>query len=366
MPSSATQPPLTDANRLGLDYAAEAQKFTYTGPIIDAHMHLFDVHGARVFFEAADAFGVDHVITQTPFEHVQPIRDEFGDRVHFVAIPQYFTDDPETAFTTDWLKRLEWFYEDGSRMFKIWAGPRGLDRSPHLAVDSPIRLEAMEFAKKLGYNAFMTHVGDPDTWYTTMYADSHKYGTKQKHMDALWKLLEKYPDTPWLGAHMGGYPEDLDLVSKFLDRFPNYVLDTSACKWMVRELSKHINEFADLVRAYPGRILWGTDIVAHKLNALPPEEARAMPKQADRPPIEIKDDAGFGFDLYASRFWAMRSLVETNYAGPSPIVDPDLHMVDQSVDPKATADLNGANFDEATLKMLYHDNAAAFIEKVWG
>ena len=34
------------------------------------------------------------------------------------------------------------------------------------------------------------------------------------------------------------------------------------------------------------------------------------------------------FELYASRYWAMRMLFETDYRGPSPIADPDLALVE--------------------------------------
>ncbi len=361
-----TQATLTDCNRLGLDYRAEAEALPYAGPIIDAHIHLSDIDAAEVFFDAADAFGVGRVISQTSLEQVDALQEAYGSRILFVAIPQYFTDDPERSFTTDWYERLETFYQKGSRMFKIWAGPRGIDRSDHLRLDAPARLEAIRIAKEIGYTAIMTHVGDPDTWYQTIYADSAKYGTKQSHMDTLAGMIEAHGDRPWLGAHMGGMPEDLEQLQSFLDRFPTYVIDTSATKWMVRELSQRADEFADFVKRNPGRVLWGTDIVAHKLNALAPEEVKSLPAEPNRPPIEPDEEAGYGFELYSSRFWAMRKLMETRHEGPSPIVDPDLSKVDPSVDPKSSPTLRGAALDEQTLRLLYHDNAAAFIERVYG
>ena len=48
------------------------------------------------------------------------------------------------------------------------------------------------------------------------------------------------------------------------------------------------------------------------------------------------------FDLFASRYWALRTLLETSYDGPSPIVDPDLPLVDPSLPATATAHLRGA------------------------
>ena len=331
--------PLNDANRLGLDYRAEAEQFGYDGPIIDIHTHIGTVEAAKLYFEIADLFGVTKAVSMTKLENCRAIKDALGprsDRIEFIAVPNYEARDEPGTFTTDWLKRMEQFREQGSRIIKFWAAPRGRDLHPtafHL--DSKLRRESIRHAYDLGYHIFMTHVGDPDTWFATTYADAKKYGTKIEHLNQLEALLDEYPDVQWIGAHMSGYPEDLDYVQGILDRHPNYVIDTSATKWQVRELSKHPDRFRELCERNPGRILFGTDIVANNTN--------------------------LDFDLYASRFWALRTLIETDYDGPSPIVDPDLHMVDPSVDEKSTATLRGAEMNGPTLKTLYHDAAAAVL-----
>ncbi len=331
--STATQP-LNDANRLGLDYRAEADAFTHPGPLLDVHTHLTTLESARLFFEAADLYGVTHVWTMSPLEIVDDLTAEFGGRLHFIAVPNYAKrEDPET-FTTDWLRRIEAFAEKGSKICKFWVAPRRLDFGAEaLSLDSPICQEAQRLAHSLGM-MFMTHVADPDTWFATKYVDAAKYGSKPDQYPPLERLLDQYPDTPCIGAHMGGYPEDLDFLQGLLDRHPNYCVDTSATKWMVRELSRHPARFADFVKRNPGRVLFGSDIVTNDDN--------------------LKDP---GFDQYASRYWALRTLMETAYRGPSPIVDPDLHLVDPSVDEKSTADLHGADLEPTALHAVYHSAA---------
>jgi Amidohydrolase len=335
-PATLNQKPVNDANRLGLDYRAEAARFAYTGPIIDIHTHVGTAEAARLYFEVADLFGVTKTVSMTKLENIDAITEAFGppgERIEFIAVPNYEAAHEPGTFTTDWLYRMEKFREKGCRIIKFWAAPRGRDlHHDAFHLDSPTRRESIRLAYDLGYRVFMTHVGDPDTWFAAKYTDPGKYGTKREQFKPLEDLLDEYHDVTWIGAHIGGSPEDLDFVQGMLDRHPNYVLDTSAAKWQVRELSKHPERFRALCERNPGRVLFGTDIVANNKN--------------------------LDFDLYASRYWALRTLIETNYVGQSPIVDPDLNMVDPSLDEKSTAQLRGAGIGGEALKAVYHDAAA--------
>ena len=346
--------PLTDANRLGLDYTAEAGCFAYDGPIIDIHTHISSPRAAELFLDVADAYGIERCWTMTGLRTVEPIIDslpaERQGRIQFICVPDFTQRDEPDTFTTKWLDDIESFYKLGSRIIKYWAGPRGLDFAPGpdspMRLDSPIRKQGMQFAYDLGYRVFMTHVADPDTWFQTAYADASFYGSKLDQYKPLEALLDQYHDVTWIGAHMGGNPEDLDWLHDFLQRHPNYVVDCSATKWQIRELSKHPRRFAQFIEANPGRVLFGSDIVAWPTNTDPDPE---------------HPDADHGFNLYASRYWALRTLLETDYQGPSPIVDPDLHKVDPSVDPKSTAPLHGAALPTTLLKDIYHDAAVAVL-----
>ena len=336
--TTAGSRPVSDANRLGLDFRVEAEALPFAGPIHDVHTHITSPDAADAFFAAADRYGIDRVWTMTPLRTVDAISERAGDRLRFIAVPDFLRreEDPE-AFRSSWFRDLEGFAERGCRIAKLWAAPRGLDFDDALLIDSPVRIEGVKIAKDLGM-MFMTHVGDPDTWFATKYADEGTYYTKRQHFERLERLIDMaIGDTPVIGAHMGGTPEDLDLLQSMLDRYPNYYVDTSATKWQVRELSKHPGAFADFCRRNAGRVLFGTDIVANDDNR-----------------HDAWNDGSGGFDLYASRFWALRTLIQGEYDGPSPIVDPDLRLVDPSVDEKATATLRGAGLEGQPLDEVYH------------
>ncbi|MEE9212273.1 MAG: hypothetical protein V3U29_06430, partial [Phycisphaeraceae bacterium] len=142
--------PISPANTLGLDYREEAARLPWRGRIDDVHAHIVDLPAARLFFEVADLFGVERVWSMTQLEQVDAIRAEFGDRIEFIAIPNYMAKDEPETFTTDWLRRIEAFAEKGSRLCKFWAAPRGRDFHPDaLLLDSPVRRDAMKLARSL-------------------------------------------------------------------------------------------------------------------------------------------------------------------------------------------------------------------------
>ncbi len=346
---STTTATANPANMLGLDYRALAQGFSYRKPILDAHTHVGTPRAAKLYCEVADLYGITQTWTMTGLDSARRLFPDYGHRIHFICVPDYLKRDTAGTFTTQWLRDIEHFRNDlGSRIIKFWAAPRGRDfaeMSPDPAdadamrLDSPIRKQGMKLAYDLGYRTFMTHVGDPDTWFQTAYADAARYGTKADQFKPLEAALEQYRDVTWIGAHMGGWPEDLDWLQAFMDRHPNYVVDTSACKWQVRELSKHPQRFRAFCEANPGRVLFGSDIVADE-----------------------RMNNSIGFDLFASRYWALRTLLETAYDGPSPIVDPDLHKIDPSVPADSTAQLRGAKLSNDTLVQMYGQAAQRVFE----
>lgn len=373
-----------EANRLGFDYRREAGHLPWRGPIYDVHVHLSTLEAARCFFEVADTFGVEKVWSMTPFDQVDELSRAFGDRLRFIAVPDYTRRDEPNTFTSDWLRRIEQFAAKGVKVCKFWAAPRGRDFGGEaLTLDSPQRFEQMRLARSLGM-MFMVHVADPDTWFATHYRDAARYGTKDEHYTALRRALDAFGDVPWLAAHMAGTPEDLERLQGLLDDYPQLHVDTSATKWMVRELSRHADSgaLAQFIRRNPGRVLFGSDIVASDANV----RAGKMTDDGDEREGDGPgdgdggggggggggDDGGggdgggggpWGFDLYASRYWALRTLLETAYHGPSPIVDPDLALLDPSLPTQAAPTLRGAKLDEASLAMVYHQAAAKLLER---
>ncbi len=346
---------VTAANRFGMDYALEAKRLgAPVCPIIDAHAHINGVEAAQVYRRVCDLFGIERVYSQTQLAQAEAVKGVLGDRISFVAIPEYMHTDKLWAFTEGFIENLEVWHGHGARMVKFWGAPRlrdfvealEIDPAEILGFDSKWRLRVAERAADLGM-MLMVHVADPDTWFSTMYKDASRYGTKLSQYESLERLLV-HTGRPCLAAHMGGWPEDLEFLDGLLDRHPKLILDTSATKWMVRELSKHPREtLLSFFRKHEGRILFGSDIVTSD------EHLAATDPEAPSFGNQLANSHDEAFDLYASRYWALRTMYETAYRGESNIADPDLQMVDSKRSKMDAPALTGFDLDDSDRKVLY-------------
>ena len=343
------------SNRFGVDYRAEAASFPAPPvPIIDVHSHIHGTGAATLLREAMDLYGIDRIHSMTRLEDIPSIRAVLGDRVRFIAVPDFTNPDRLAAHGSQFLERIREFRREGASICKFWAAPRGIDfgieagDAKLLALDAPHRRRAMDEAAGLGM-AFMAHVADPDTWFATKYADRTRYGTKRDHYEPLERLLDEYR-VPWIVAHMGGSPEDLGFLDTLLQAHPNLHIDASATKWIVREISRH---HADRVRAFmerwTGRILFGSDIVTNEEHLSGGEKKTEMAAKAS--------DQESAFDLYASRYWALRALWETDWDLESPISDPDLAMVDPARHVHDAPRLSGKRLGTEVLREFYRGAA---------
>ncbi len=310
-------------NRLNLDYRKPFPKPKVKGLVIDFHTHLVAARHAKVWFEAAAHFGFDAYVTMCPLEEVLGLQRDWPGRFHFITIPAW-----QNPSIDDWLRRLEMFYNLGSRIIKFHMAP-GTIAARKIRLDSPLLRPVIREAADRGM-ILMSHVGDPDTWYSGKYADASKFGTRDDHY-AMWEsVLSEYKHHPWLGAHLGGNPENLERLQSLLDRYPNLYLDNSATRWMVREVSARRDAARAFVIRNADRIIFGTDQVSG-------------------------DDRGF--DFLASRIWAHRMLWETDHVGPTPIFDPDLPEEKQPT-------LRGLALPDEVIQKLYHDNGTKLLARV--
>lgn len=351
-------------NRLGLDYRAEAERLgPPPAPIIDVHTHIHGLEAAKVYAEARRLYGVTMTYSMSTLRDAPGLLDLFGDSIRFIVTPEFGAQDRRHAHTIGFLEAIDKFHALGARILKFWAAPRSRDYGREagdptlLSLDNEWRQRAMELGASLGM-MFMVHIGDPDTWFQTKYTDDRIYGTKAQQYEPFERAMERYRHIPWLAAHFGGWPEDLEFLDGLLSRHSNLYLDTSATKWMVRELSRYSRgDFIAFMERWRGRILFGSDIVTmdgHLTTNVDPTALKA--DQAGSP-----EEA---FELYASRHWALRTLFETEYDGESPIADGDLALVaPERFDAMSAPRLRGKAVPADLLRVMYHEAAMNLHEK---
>jgi hypothetical protein len=331
----AAGPP--EHNFTGIDYQDRGH-FKYRGTLIDIHAHVMQTRPAdakegsaigsgaslaqaQLMLQVAEEFGVAKIFSMCPAEDIPALRERFGGRIGFNGSINKKLDEPDDVA----YRLLDRFLELGVEILKFWSAPRG--REQGLFVDAPWRIESVRRARAAGVRIVMVHVADPDAWFRTTYADLARYGTKADQYIPLERMLGMFPDVTWIAAHMGGDPEHPDHLEMLLERYPHLVLDTSATKWQVREVSAHAEQVRSLVCRHPDRFLFGSDLVTR--HGLPREH-------------------------YVSRYWCQRTLWESAWRGQSPIADPDYKP---AAGEPAAPPLCGLNLPMDVLERIYQGNA---------
>jgi hypothetical protein len=320
-----TPPKSVDYNRTGLDFRRPVPRPKVRGKVIDFHTHLFAHRHLKDWQETNRHYGIDLFITMTPLEEALGVQRALPGRVQFIAIPKWGDSGP--YWVDEWLRRLESFYNLGSRIIKFHMAP-GTMAMRNYTLESPGIQKIIQEAIARDM-ILMSHVGDPDTWYAGKYTDHAQFGDRETHYRIWEDQLKQYRDRAWVGAHLGGNPENPARLQHLLDAYPNLYLDLSATRWMVREISQRRDAMREFVIRNADRLLWGSD--------------------------QVSGDAR-GFDFLASRLWCHRKLWETAYVGPSPIVDPD-------VPDDAQPTIRGLALPDDVLQKIYRDNTVHLLSR---
>ena len=101
-------------------------------------------------------------------------------------------------------------------------------------------------------------IANPD-W--SFYGD--RFPRKEALLEARNRIFARHPGTSFIALHVANHPEDLDDVSRVLDRYPNVVVETGARH---AELGRQPRRAREFFLKYQDRILFGTD--AHPEDAM--------------------------------------------------------------------------------------------------
>jgi len=299
----------------------------YKGPIFDAHTHIGESKAIDEMVQIEKEFGITSQIGIVHSkEGFQAARNKYPDWFVFAKylslsdIAQYNVEP-----VIDDISRTK---DEGYTLAKTWFGPRWKDYvegTPNeFRIDHP-KLEPIFQALEDNQLPLLIHVADPDTYFTLHYQDITKYGTKDENLLQLENVMQRHPKIKFQIPHFGAQPEihRLPNLSRWLDNFPNIVIDTASSRWMARELSKNSEKARKFLIKYANRILFGTDLSTNR------------------------GDNSY----YAGRYNAQRLLWETA------VRDVPLPFEDADTKDSGGTFVNGLDLPLKTLRKLYWDNA---------
>ncbi|MBN2359820.1 MAG: amidohydrolase family protein [Deltaproteobacteria bacterium] len=237
----------------------------------------------------------------------------------------------------------------GIKFFKAM-GLGARDREGKLiAVDDPRYDPIMERAAKINAIVAM-HIGDPKAFFEPPTPQNERYDELKQAPDwsfyggdyppllellaARNRLIARHPKTTFLLIHVGNYPEDLDHVSRTLERFPNVYTDTAA---RVPEIGrKPPAEVRRFFLRWQDRIMFGTDL------AIGPDHVQ-LGSVSEKPPTF--DDA---VEFYR-RHYRYFETDDKDFDHPTPI--------------QGRWKISGIKLPPEVLRKFYYDNAEKLIFK---
>ena len=298
----------------------------YTGPIFDAHTHIGTIDNISEMIAIEDDFGVSAQIGIVHDEEgFQAAKERYPHR--FVFAKYLSLRDIARYNVGPVLDEISHLREQGYSLAKSWFGPRWRDYHREVRKDFRIdhpRLDPIFQALEDNGIPLIIHVGDPDTYYASQYRDSERYGIKDEHLKEMEEVIARHPKLKFQIPHLGAQPEihRLPDLARWMDEFPNVVVDTASSRWMARELSKDPGKAREFMLKYSDRVLFGTDLSSNR---------------------DVHDFSG--------RYVAQRILWETNERDtPLPFPDADIK------DTGGTA-INGLDLPLSVLRKLYWENA---------
>jgi len=213
-------------------------------------------------------------------------------------------------------------------------------KGPLVKVDDP-RFDPMwEAAGQLGFPVFI-HVADPDAFFTPTDRFNERWEELGNHprwsfygedfppkaevLAARNRVIEKHPNTTFVGLHVGNHSEDLDDVSSCLERYPNFNVEIGA---RLGELGRQPRRSRRFFEEYPDRIMFGTD---------------ASPNGTSTPQQDLEPEM---FQLY---FRFLETLDEYFDYAPSP------------TPPQGRWKIYGIGLPDEILEKVYRGNAARIL-----
>lgn len=211
---------------------------------------------------------------------LKPHQDRVGFFVHIDFEQTKTRDDPKTFavnqpdFVRRSVEQLTAAKKKGAlgvKLFKTFGLTVRNRQGELIKIDDPVFDPIWKRCGELGLPVIM-HVADPVAFFQpideknerweelsrhpnwSFYGD--QFPTRESLIDARNRIIERHPKTTFIGAHVANNSEELAVVAKWLDRYPNLVVEFAS---RINELGRQPYTSRKFMIKYQDRILFGTD-----------------------------------------------------------------------------------------------------------
>ena len=255
-------------------------------PVIDMHNHVNDAGGVHAedippaeVVRRMDRANVQTIVILTGMwgDKLQGVLDKMvkpypGRFIVFAQMDYSKIDDAN--FSAEMVAQLDDAVRRGARGLKVLKdlGLGVRDKSgKFVGVDDPRLDPVWEECGRLGIPVAI-HTSDPEAFWGPVDAHNERYEelienptwgfhdakfpSKEKLLAERNHAIEKHPHTTFIALHVANWPENLDVVSAWLDKYPNMMVEFGARE---AELGRQPRRSEKFFHDYQDRIMFGTD-----------------------------------------------------------------------------------------------------------
>ena len=257
-------------------------------PKYDAHIHYhtFDDLFVRKAKKAnlsllAINTDFDFLPIDTQFEISQFLHRRYPQSFDFIGTFDASTFASKT-FAEDAVEYIKKYMSAGARGIKIWKNIGMVlknDAGKFIMADDPVFAPIFAFLQKEKI-PLLAHLGDPRSrwlplenmtdfsknpkFYKYLHPEIPSY---EQQIMARDRILERYPELIFVGAHLGSMEWNFEEVAKRFDRFPNLYVDLSGrFAYIIEQTLQNRKYVIDFFETYQNRILYGSDCLASQYN----------------------------------------------------------------------------------------------------
>jgi predicted TIM-barrel fold metal-dependent hydrolase len=254
-------------------------------PVIDDHNHLgtgkafLTPQRVNYYLQEMDAAGVRTVVDLDGMWG-DALRETLAalDEAHpgrFLTFAQINFDGLDDE---DWSRReadrLEQSFNMGAKGLKFHKS-LGLDyrfKDGKYLMPDDVKMDPIYEMCAKHHRPIMIHTADPAAFFTALDKNNERWHELNQHpgwlfygkdfprrqalLDGFIHAVAKHPRTTFIGAHFGNNVEDLPTVAKWLDAYPNLVIDIDA---RISELGRLPYTARKFLIKYQDRVMFGTD-----------------------------------------------------------------------------------------------------------